>query len=271
MNEKKEKVENLIERFDKVLGKTPLSSRGKAVLESLEDLVRQVDVSESLLRRLKLLTQKVEAEGELNRKQEEKLLRELREAIVEELQALPERIPQKEFPREIKVSNFPKYPEPPKEVAIKEASWVGKLLGRLGKEIIGGFGTIVAKAVNRVHTVKIDGPTDPRDAIAVRLSDGNRFYKAVAGMVSAVGAAFPFATSGGRKREALVDTNGYLQTHRVNALVTEAYDYVSVSYPNATTETYTYKQGGASGTTVATITVTYTDSSKESVLTIEKS
>ena len=37
------------------------------------------------------------------------------------------------------------------------------------------------------------------------------------------------------------------------------YDYISKENTNSTTETYTYKSGGASGSTVATITVVYTD------------
>ena len=49
------------------------------------------------------------------------------------------------------------------------------------------------------------------------------------------------------------------------------YDAVSVSYPDSTTEVYTFKTGGLSGTTVATITITYTDSSKENISTVEKS
>lgn len=48
-------------------------------------------------------------------------------------------------------------------------------------------------------------------------------------------------------------------------LLNVQYDYVSVAYPNATTETYTFKTGGSSGTTVRVITVTYTDSTKENL------
>ncbi len=48
------------------------------------------------------------------------------------------------------------------------------------------------------------------------------------------------------------------------------YDYVSVAYPAATTETYTFKNGGSGGTTVATVTVVYTDSSKENLSTVTK-
>lgn len=48
------------------------------------------------------------------------------------------------------------------------------------------------------------------------------------------------------------------------------YDYLSASYPNSTTEVYTYKVGGSVGTTVATITVTYTNSTKDIFLSAER-
>lgn len=53
-------------------------------------------------------------------------------------------------------------------------------------------------------------------------------------------------------------------------LVTEAFDYISATYPIATTEVYVYKTGGSSGTTVATVTVVYTDSSKTNISTVTK-
>jgi hypothetical protein len=52
------------------------------------------------------------------------------------------------------------------------------------------------------------------------------------------------------------------------AIITEAYDYVAVTYPNSVTEIYTFKSGGAGGTTVGVVTVTYTDDTKESLLTV---
>ena len=55
-----------------------------------------------------------------------------------------------------------------------------------------------------------------------------------------------------------------------NSLITEAYDYISAAYPNSTTETYTYKSGGASGTLVAIVTVVYTDATKDLVSTVTR-
>ncbi len=48
------------------------------------------------------------------------------------------------------------------------------------------------------------------------------------------------------------------------------YDYVSVAYPAADTETYTFKVGGSGGTTVNTVTIVYTTSSKEFISTVTK-
>ena len=63
-------------------------------------------------------------------------------------------------------------------------------------------------------------------------------------------------------------------TRRVNiknTLVTEAYDYVGVTYPNSTTEVYIFKTGGVGGTTVATVTVVYTAADKESLSSVTRS
>lgn len=60
----------------------------------------------------------------------------------------------------------------------------------------------------------------------------------------------------------------FVKTTTNNTLVTEKFNYISIDYPNNTTEIYTYKLGGASGNTVATITITYVNSSKALVSSI---
>lgn len=47
------------------------------------------------------------------------------------------------------------------------------------------------------------------------------------------------------------------------------FDYIDIQQTSSTVETYVYKQGGVSGTTVQTITVTYTDSSKNDLDKVE--
>ena len=48
------------------------------------------------------------------------------------------------------------------------------------------------------------------------------------------------------------------------------YDYDAVTYPLSTREVYTFKTGGSGGTTVATITINYTDATKASLLNVAK-
>lgn len=49
------------------------------------------------------------------------------------------------------------------------------------------------------------------------------------------------------------------------------YDYLAVTYPIATQEVYVFKLGGSGGTTVATITLNYTDATKASLSSAERS
>jgi hypothetical protein len=67
------------------------------------------------------------------------------------------------------------------------------------------------------------------------------------------------------------DTTEYkLRTFSVSGMLSESYDYVSVGYPISTQEVYTFKTGGAGGTTVATITINYTDATKANISNVAK-
>lgn len=62
-----------------------------------------------------------------------------------------------------------------------------------------------------------------------------------------------------------------LRTYDVGGLLAGiSYDYVSASYPSATQEIYVFKTGGSSGTTVATVTINYTDSTKDNLSSVVK-
>lgn len=68
-------------------------------------------------------------------------------------------------------------------------------------------------------------------------------------------------------RELRVDpTTGRLlvtgTTTNFPGLIDFSYDYVGATYPDAVTEVYVFKDGGSGGTTVGTITIVYTDSTK---------
>lgn len=49
-----------------------------------------------------------------------------------------------------------------------------------------------------------------------------------------------------------------------------SFDAVVVSYPSSTQEVYVFKTGGVSGTTVSTVTVDYTDSTKNNLSSVVK-
>jgi len=59
--------------------------------------------------------------------------------------------------------------------------------------------------------------------------------------------------------------------HSVSGLAFGAYDYVSMALSiGDTTETYTFKSGGSGGTTVNTIVVVYTNSTRTVLSTVTK-
>jgi hypothetical protein len=63
----------------------------------------------------------------------------------------------------------------------------------------------------------------------------------------------------------LVSSSGGLLTPNTD------FDYIDIQQTSATVETYVYKQGGSGGSTVQTIVVTYTDSTKNDLDKVEYS
>ena len=75
----------------------------------------------------------------------------------------------------------------------------------------------------------------------------------------------------GRVRNEVYDPDALAWVAQVSpgsSLVNVNYDYVSVTYPSATQEVYTFKNGGSGGTTALTVTVNYVDSTKEDLLNV---
>lgn len=64
-------------------------------------------------------------------------------------------------------------------------------------------------------------------------------------------------------------TTGGLLVQEVGSIVSESYDYLSLSQ-GSTTDVWTYKTGGSGGTTVGTVTITYTDSSKAIISSVAR-
>lgn len=67
----------------------------------------------------------------------------------------------------------------------------------------------------------------------------------------------------------LLDTSGVtVNTKETTGLVPFAFDYIGANYSGSDYDVYTYKTGGVSGTTVATITVTWTDATKSVLVSV---
>jgi hypothetical protein len=102
--------------------------------------------------------------------------------------------------------------------------------------------------------------TDPEDPIAVRLSNGKEFYDAVTQV---------FGTGGGGSVPK-INMSGTEYALTTSGLSLPRFDYVALVVAPATTETYTFKVGGASGNLVATVVIVYTDATKAVISTVTK-
>lgn len=64
--------------------------------------------------------------------------------------------------------------------------------------------------------------------------------------------------------------SGGIVVKSANGLLPNTYDYVAYTDTSTTVDTYKYYSGGSGGTLEATITITYTDSTKAQVSTIAR-
>ena len=94
-----------------------------------------------------------------------------------------------------------KYPD---SMGINKPSWLYEIFSPIVKKL----DEIKNKLV--FQTFKL--PTRARDAIPVRLSDGEKFYRAMGGMVSAIAGGFSFRNSKNETRQALIDEDDHIQT-----------------------------------------------------------
>lgn len=72
----------------------------------------------------------------------------------------------------------------------------------------------------------------------------------------------------GKATQVTLNSNGAMPV--AGQLVNEYYDYIDVQQTSSNVDTYVYKSGGSGGTTVATVTVTYTDSTKANIDSIAR-
>lgn len=100
----------------------------------------------------------------------------------------------------------------PKEIEIKKPFW-------LKIEPLKPIIDSITEIKNAIINFKL--PTSAKDAIAVRLSDGDKFYRALGGLVSSIGSNFPFKLSTGATEAALVDTDGHVQNDVLSSALPE--------------------------------------------------
>lgn len=96
----------------------------------------------------------------------------------------------------------------------------------------------------------------------------NPYSKTLSGALSSTGVTLDFDTS-----VYMEDADNLLVMYEGDTSGGEypyAHDYIAVTYPTTTTEVYVYKAGGVSGTTVATVTITYTDETKCNITSVER-
>lgn len=72
-------------------------------------------------------------------------------------------------------------------------------------------------------------------------------------------------------KEAVMNVAGSMTATVTGGLDIPSWDYCKVTYPDGTTEVYTFKTGGSGGTTVLVLTVVYTTSTKDILDTITRS
>jgi len=88
----------------------------------------------------------------------------------------------KDFPTEFKISNLDELPKLPDEIHVKQPLWLPDFFESAFEFITQPLIKTIKKQLQEVN---ITGPVDPKKAIAVRLSDGKRFYTAVLQAISA--------------------------------------------------------------------------------------
>ena len=139
----------------------------------------------------------------------------------------------------------------PDKVTVRRPTWLKEIF--IIKPIID-----LLKGIRRsIDTLKF--PQRSSEPVSVRLSDGQKFYRALGGGRGGVVGG----TGGGVMQDSILT-----QLQVLNSLIPTKYDAIIVSYPNAATEVYAFKTGGIKGTQVSSVTVSYTDATKEDLVAV---
>ena len=224
------------------------------IKEELQGLIDEVDrtgdVSDEFVELLDEISDELEAAKENKKIQNQEELKDKLESlkeiasntgaiseesalgIIEAIQSLRIEAPEVEVaapivnvaPPEVKVTvpeiKIPEIKPPivnvttPDLIAIKKPTWLSGIFDI--KPIIDRLDQFITLVVNFAL------PKDPGNAISVRLSDGEKFYKALGGAISSMTGNSVFRKADNSTSTAVVDDNGYLQT---NIKSSEADDY----------------------------------------------
>lgn len=129
-------------------------------------------------------------------------------------------------------------------------------------EVDQATGQLPVNATGATATLGLGDPLlVPRSAAVVGAPD-------VVGTAGATG--YKTFTRTAFRKSAANDASAMDSAESLNLMGVPRYDYMGVSYPTATTETYVYKVGGAAGTTVATVAIAYVDSTKVQISTVTR-
>lgn len=256
--DKKEKLQGMLDQIDE---KTGTKSVRSARQERIEKLVREMsddaDIKEELVRtRLtfrKYLTEFATKIGSLD-------------GIVDAIKRN-----KVEYPKQIdvKVTNTHDMPKSvfnvPSLFDIRKPTWIDTITSP-----IKAVNSKMDQVLQAIKNVKMS--EDPEKPIAVRLSDGKKFYEAITQVFGGTQGNIiniPKVTlSGGQQAIPVANPDG---TDISGGIGLDQYDYVSMALSvGDTTETWTFKTGGSGGTTTNIVVVVYTDSARTDILTVTK-
>jgi len=146
----------------------------------------------------------------------------------------------------------------------------------------GGIIQAVYDPTSQALNVNIQGSGTPTLPSVVRLTDGTNYLttSAISGKTALdvsianmpeiliTDSTDSIKVGNGSGTYLAINADGSTNTNSLNSLVTVAYDSIYQNNTSGTIEVYTYKKNGS---TVATVTVTYTDVSKNTLVSVVRS
>jgi len=291
-----ENIKDILSTIDEIIasGEEPSDE----VLELLEEILAEISstkekrkekTSLELVQRLDELIGKTSNNENITRETAQNIITAIEKIKIETPVPLvnvspPEvrvEVPKIDMPRVVIPPQEPPIVNMPDMVSVRRPSWIDKIVSLTGIE------KLLKEIKNAIPSVK--WPKSAKEAISVRLSDGEKFYKAIGGGLSTLGNLLTFANSDNEKKAALVDGDRHVQVdiltsglptgaateakqddvidelQTINSFTPSVYDYISLAYTDGNLVTVVFKNGGSGGTTVSTLTLAYTDGNLVSV------